>query len=81
MTARLLRALQVCGRREHLRRTAGIALIVGTALTLINHADVIAGGDATTATWIKVPLNFLVPFVVANLGLLAGRRAERETSS
>jgi hypothetical protein len=64
-------------RREHLRRTLRIALVVGVALTLINQADVIIGGDATTSTWIKAAGNFVVPLVVSNLGLLAGKRAER----
>jgi hypothetical protein len=68
-------ALSVCMRREHLRRTIRIALAVGVVLTLINQADVIIGGDASAATWIKVALNFCVPFVVSNLGLLAGQRA------
>lgn len=69
-------ALAICMRREHLRRTLRIALVVGVILTLINQADVIIGGDASTATWIKVALNFCVPFVVSNLGLLAGKRAD-----
>ena len=70
-------ALAICMRREHLRRTLRIALVVGVALTLINQADVIIGGDATTSTWIKAAGNFVVPLVVSNLGLLAGKRAER----
>jgi hypothetical protein len=65
---------RICLRREHLRRTAGIAPAVGTVLTAINHADVIFGGDAVTLTWVKAGLNYCVPFVVANLGLLAGQR-------
>ncbi|MEX2448637.1 MAG: nitrate/nitrite transporter NrtS [Solirubrobacterales bacterium] len=67
-------AVRICLRREHLRRTGAIALVVGTILTAINHADVILGGDAVTLTWIKAGLNYCVPFVVANLGLLAGQR-------
>ena len=65
-------------RREHLRRTVQIALVVGAMLTVINQADVIAGGDATAITWVKAGANFVVPFIVSNLGLLAGKRAERE---
>jgi hypothetical protein len=72
--AALLEALRYCALRAHLRRTARIALVVGVVLTIINQADVILGGDATTATWIKTGLNFVVPFVVSNLGLLSGRR-------
>ncbi|MFN8162143.1 MAG: nitrate/nitrite transporter NrtS [Solirubrobacterales bacterium] len=71
-------ALGVCLRREHLRRTTRIALVVGTVLTIVNQADVILGGGATTGTWIRAGLNYLVPFVVSNLGLLAGKRARAE---
>jgi hypothetical protein len=71
-------ALRICFQREHLRRTVRIALIVGTILTLINQADVIFRGDATTVTWVKAGLNYCVPFIVSNLGLLAGKRAELE---
>jgi hypothetical protein len=69
-------ALAFCARREHLRRTIRIALVVGLVLTAINQLDVIASGDATAGTWVKCGLNFVVPFVVSNLGLLAGRRDE-----
>ncbi len=66
-------ALRYCLRPEHLRRTLRIALIVGTILTAINQGNVILGGAATTFTWVKTGLNYCVPFVVSNLGLLAGR--------
>jgi hypothetical protein len=66
-------ALTYCGRREHLRRTIPIALVVGVVLTAINQLDVILGGDATAGTWVKCGLNFAVPFIVSNLGLLSGR--------
>jgi hypothetical protein len=69
-------ALSICLRREHLRRTLQIAAVVGTILTIINQADVIIRGDATALTWVKAALNYCVPFVVSNLGLLAGKRAE-----
>jgi hypothetical protein len=74
--ARMEEALRICTRPEHLRRTIGIALVVGTILTLLNQGDVIVGGDATTLTWIKAMGNFAVPFIVSNLGLLVGKRAE-----
>ena len=70
-------ALRICMRREHLRRTITIAIVVGVILTLINQADVIARGDASTLTFVKSAGNFVVPFIVSNLGLLAGKRAER----
>jgi hypothetical protein len=67
-------ALAYCLRREHLRRTLTISLVVGVVLTLINQGGVILGGDATVATWVRCGLNFLVPFCVSNAGLLSARR-------
>jgi len=69
-------AFRIVMQRKHLRRTVKIALVVGTILTLFNQGDVIIRGDATALTWVKAALNYCVPFVVSNLGLLAGKRAE-----
>ena len=69
-------ALAIVLRPEHLGKTLRIALVVGLILTAINQADVILRGEATALTGIKIALNFCVPFVVSNLGLLAGKRAE-----
>ncbi len=66
-------ALAYCTEGRHLRRTLPVALVVGLILTAINQLDVILGGEATGATWLKCGLNFVVPFVVANVGLLSGR--------
>ena len=66
-------AVAYCLQRRNLRRTVRIALVVGAILTLINQGTVIAGGDATAATWLRCGLNFLVPFLVSNAGLLSGR--------
>lgn len=66
--------LAVCSRPANLRRTVAIALVVGTILSAINELDVLVNGEATLATAIKVPLNYLVPFVVSNLGVIMGSR-------
>jgi hypothetical protein len=71
-------AVRICFRQEHLRRTIKFALVVGTILTLINQLDVILNGQADGLTWVKCALNYCVPFIVSNLGLLAGRSAEAE---
>jgi hypothetical protein len=60
----------------HLRNTLKIALVVGSVLTAINQLDVFLRGDATAATFVRTAVNFCVPFVTSNLGLLAGKRAE-----
>ena len=74
-------ALSIVFRREHLRKTLKIAFIVGCVLTMINQLDVFIVGDQTAITFVKTGLNFCVPFVVSNLGLLAGKRAEKEARS
>jgi hypothetical protein len=68
-------ALAYCARREHLRRTTRIALTVGVILTLINQSGVLFGGHPTAVTWVRCALNFVVPFIVSNLGLLSGWRS------
>jgi hypothetical protein len=73
---RISRALRICREPQHLRRTVRIAVVVGTILTAINQLDVIVRGDATAITWLKCGLNYCVPFVVSNLGLLAGKRVD-----
>jgi hypothetical protein len=60
----------VCLDFRNLRRCIAAALIVGTILFLINQADVVFGGRATTSTWIKIGLSYLVPFIVANYGIV-----------
>ena len=64
-------ALNVCCRWDHLKATGGVALLVGTWLTLVNQADVIAIHGLGVAVLLKVMVNYLTPFVVANIGLIA----------
>jgi hypothetical protein len=76
-TAALAAAREMCTfclQRRNLRRTVRIALVVGVVLTLINQGGVITAGNATAATWVRCALNFVVPFLVSNAGLLSGRR-------
>ncbi|NUR27742.1 MAG: class I SAM-dependent methyltransferase [Catenulispora sp.] len=51
-----------------------MAVVVGTVLSLVNQGEVIAGGGATRGTWVRVAVNYLVPFLVASTGYLSGRR-------
>lgn len=50
-----------------------IALAVGIVLRSFNQLDVIVCGDATAIRWIKGGTNYVIPFIVSNLGLLSGR--------
>ena len=63
-------------RANNLRRTVAVALLVGTVLFAINQLDTVIGGRATPVTWLKIALTYLVPFCVANYGLLVGVRGE-----
>jgi hypothetical protein len=56
------------------RRSSLVALIVGSVLTAINHGDALLGGSWTATLAWKVPLTFLVPFLVATWGALTHSR-------
>lgn len=67
-------AVRVVAHPPHLRRTLTVALLVGTLLFCINQLDVVLRGDATTVVWIKAAVTYLVPFGVANVGVLIASR-------
>lgn len=58
---------------------ARVALVVGTILTVVNQGSVIVGGDATVATWLRVGVNYVVPFIVSSIGYLAPFRCRPES--
>lgn len=65
--------------RPHLTRTASVTLVVGLVLFAINQLDVVMAGDATPRTWIKTAVTFVVPFCVANFGVLTATRRRDPT--
>ena len=55
---------------------ARIALVVGTILTAINQLDTFVGGRHSGWIWVKVAMNYVVPFCVSSIGyIIAARRA------
>ena len=74
MRARLELAVQICRRRPNLTRTTTLALIVGTCLVFINQLGPLLGGPRPIRLWLEIALDYLVPFVVSNLGVLSGSR-------
>ena len=53
-------------------RTAGrVALVVGTILSAVNQGSTIVDGTATWVTWVRVVVNYCVPFIVASIGYLS----------
>ncbi|WP_055469127.1 nitrate/nitrite transporter NrtS [Streptomyces ardesiacus] len=70
-------ALALLQRGHTVRTAAPVALLVGTVLSAVNQSDVILSGHAGAGTWIRVAVNFLVPFTVASWGYLSARRVPR----
>jgi hypothetical protein len=66
--------------RAILGRSAIMCLVVGAVLTFINHGDQLIRGEFDSSLLWKVPLTFLVPFLVATFfGAAAIRtRGDRE---
>ncbi|GAC1485734.1 MAG: hypothetical protein NVS1B1_00230 [Candidatus Limnocylindrales bacterium] len=72
MGPRFVRDLLRSARRPRvLRRCSLIALTVGTLLTVVNQLDVVTAGRADLSLIGKVVANYLIPFVVSNLGALS----------
>ena len=73
-------ALALFARGATVRVAGGVALVVGTILSVVNQGSVVLGGEASWLTWLRVGVNYLTPFVVASIGYLAGCRAERSAA-
>ena len=71
-------ALRVVRYRPHLRKTIGVALIVGTIIFAINQLDVVLRHKATVETYVKCAVTYLVPFCVSNYGILVATRRKRD---
>ncbi len=59
-------------RRRVLLRCSIIAVTVGTVLTVVNQFDVLAAGRLDPPLIAKIVANYLIPFVVSNLGAMSG---------
>lgn len=71
---RFEQSIQICKQRPNLTRTITIALIVGTCLVIINQLGPLLNGPRPIRLWLQIGLNYLVPFLVSNLGVLSGSR-------
>lgn len=73
-------ALRLFIRGVTVRVAGRVAVVVGTILSVVNQGSVIVDGRASTATWIRVGVNYATPFCVASIGFLGACRASHETS-
>ena len=67
-------ALALFLRGVTVRTAWKVSAVVGTVLSAVNQGTVIADADATAATWVRVGVNYLVPFLVSSVGFLSARR-------
>jgi hypothetical protein len=78
------RPREACGlflRGCTLRTACPTALVVGTVLSALHQGGVLVGGAATVGTWIRIAVNYLVPFLVASVGYLSARRTRTAPDS
>ena len=66
----------LCMLRGRTARTAApVVLVVGTVLSAVNQGSVIASGRVAWGTWLRIAVNYLVPYLVASAGYLSARAA------
>jgi anti-sigma factor RsiW len=70
-------AFRWCLQRPQLRLTVPIALIAGVVLTMVNMGGMLMHGTIDLRVCMSCALDFLVPFVALNLGLLMLLRLPR----
>lgn len=70
MTTGAVGDLRAALTRTVLARSLRASLVVGTVLTALNQGDLLLVGTFPAALWWKIPLTYLVPFLVATYGAL-----------
>lgn len=73
-------AVSVFFSRRVAKRSAIVALIVGTILAFINHGDLIFSGTLTTACWIKMIATCFVPYTVSSVTAVLTALEQRQIS-
>jgi hypothetical protein len=67
-------AARLVSRVRIIRRTLTTAVVVGTLLSAINEGYLVARGEVSGGTWARIAANYLIPFIVANVGVLSATR-------
>ena len=70
-------AVCVFFNRKVIKRSASVALIVGTILAFINHGDVILTASLTPVCWIKMIATCFVPYTVSSVTAVLGALEQR----
>ena len=73
-------AAAVFFNRKVVKRSAIVALIVGTILAFINHGDLIFSGTLNSACWIKMIATCFVPYTVSSVTAVLTALEQRQKS-
>ena len=73
-------AARLFGRGITVRRCVPVAAVVGCVLSAINEGTEIVGSHAGWLAWVRVGLNFVVPFLVSSYGYLIAARISQRPS-
>jgi hypothetical protein len=73
-------AVSVIAAPRQLKKTASVALIVGSAFFAMNQLSVIVAGQATAIVWLKAALTYLTPLLVSSFGVLSATRQSAASS-
>jgi len=63
-----------------LQPAAPVALSVGTLLSGVNEGSVVINGEVSDTTFIRIAVNYTVPFLVASIGYLLACRTPPSAS-
>ena len=70
--------LNLARRPDVVRRSARVAVVVGTILALINYVDRIVGQGLAPLDLVKIGLTYLVPYGVSTFASVQAIRERRE---
>jgi hypothetical protein len=70
-------ALAVVVEPQNLRKTIGVAAVVGTVFFAVNQMGPILSGHADLAVLLKSVMTYLTPFCVSNYSLLMASRVSQ----
>lgn len=73
--------LAIAFSRQVVLRGTKVVLVVGTILVAINQGDVILDGGLTAATAWKIPMTYIVPYVVSTYAAVSAIIAHRNNSN
>lgn len=55
-----------------------VAAVVGTVISAVNQAGVIIDGNVTGMTWVRIVVNYVVPYIVASVAYLSACRSTHQ---